>query len=391
MARSESEKNAESEARSGASGPASTLPPAGPSLAVFVLTLCAAAAVFLYFLSREQPRPGWLALAAGLVLAYFESRSLPGLKERTALRRSRAEARRLVKSVRGAIRKQKNWAGSGAIDSLSAAIDSLDQAMDGYDAGEIDRAAKSLDELAEKHLTRKAPAREYAEQIGGAVLVALLLRAFAYEAFKIPSSSMVPTLLVGDHLFVNKFVYGLRVPFTVKKIWAQVPERGDIVVFNRPGDESGDDVIKRVIGLPGDRITVRDRHIWVNGEPLETSPLPPVEINEHGDSADDTSKGPFVTHYPFKETLGEHSYVAFARGRWPAVVPGTEGEWVVEPGHVFVMGDNRDNSQDSRFPRWEGGFGQVPISYIKGRADVIWLSIGGPHGLRFSRMPKLIE
>src|SRR5205814_3068805 len=128
----------------------------------------------------------------------------------------------------------------------------------------------ALDAALDKHLAfaRKSAAREYTESIGGAILVALLLRAFVFEPFHIPSGSMIPTLLVGDFIFVNKMSYGLRIPFTdpgrVHKLGERPPKRGDVVVFINP-QHPDIDYVKRVVGLPGDRIEIRDNVLYVNG------------------------------------------------------------------------------------------------------------------------------
>jgi signal peptidase I len=219
-----------------------------------------------------------------------------------------------------------------------------------------------------------------------------------------PSGSMVPTLIVGDHIFVNKFVYGISIPFTSDKLFPQIPARGDVVVFSRPGDERGDDIIKRVIGLPGDRIEVRDRHVLVNGEPLKTqspspSPSPDgmaaVELGDcdvHGNESGHPCRVDRKERFTeFVEQAGDHKYGVFEiPGR--SQLGSAEGTWTVEPRHVFVLGDNRDDSLDSRFGALDEipGYGQIPVSYIKGRADIIWLSLGGDYGIRFSRLLSLI-
>lgn len=146
---------------------------------------------------------------------------------------------------------------------------------DKRDPDRLEDAASALDDALDKHMGRfrKSPLREYVEAIGWAVVLALLIRAFVFEAFKIPTGSMIPTLHVHDHLFVNKFLYGIKIPFTrIKLLDVRVPRSGEIIVFEYPYDDdpesAGKDLIKRVIGTPGDRVQLIDNHIQLNGEPI---------------------------------------------------------------------------------------------------------------------------
>ena len=182
---------------------------------------------------------------------------------------------------------------------------------------------------------RKSLVREYTEAIIIAVLLALVIRAFVVQAFKIPSGSMKPTLLIGDHILVNKFTYGIKIPILEKElIHFRDPRRQDIVVFRYPVDESKD-FIKRVIGLPGESVKIHDKIVYVNGEPLDE---------------------PYAVHSDGKVLPA----VAGPRDNMPAVV--------VPPGNLFVMGDNRDESYDSRFWKF------VKISELKGKAFIIYWS-----------------
>jgi len=225
---------------------------------------------------------------------------------------------------------------------------------------------------------KKSHFREYFEAFLTALLIAFFLRAFVVEAFKIPSKSMVPTLMVGDHIFVNKFIYGIRLPFTKK--WVRhfkSPQRGEVIVFIYPRNESLD-FIKRVVGLPGDTIKVKGDELFVNGEKVPTTPLTPVGINPRnprildftkaGEGAEKPFELPFFREWKdfdfFIENLGIASHLV----QEERDARGDEIERVVPPDHLFVMGDNRDNSSDSR----EWGF--VPMDNVKGRAMFIWLS-----------------
>ncbi len=175
--------------------------------------------------------------------------------------------------------------------------------------------------------------REYAESIVIAILIALFIRAFVVQAFKIPSGSMEPTLLIGDHLLVNKFTYGIKLPFIDKKVLVfKTPEREDVIVFIFPKDKTKD-FIKRVVGVPGDTVEIRKKKIYINGKLWNDS---------HGVYRDSE-----VTSLEPRDNFG------------PIVVP---------PEHVMVMGDNRDRSYDSRF------WGFVPFDQIKGKALILYWS-----------------
>lgn len=181
----------------------------------------------------------------------------------------------------------------------------------------------------------KSMIREYAEAIVIAILLALVIRAFVVQAFKIPSGSMKPTLLIGDHILVNKFIYGIKVPFTnYELIHISNPKRGDIVVFEYPVDTSKD-FIKRVVGLPGDTIRIENKVVYVNDQALSESYAVQTE-----DKILPATVSP-------RDNLG------------PLVVP---------PRSLFVMGDNRDESYDSRFWKF------VNMDALKGKAFIIYWS-----------------
>ena len=190
-------------------------------------------------------------------------------------------------------------------------------------------------------LKKKGLFREYAEAAAIAVILALFIRTFVVQAFKIPSGSMEPTLLVGDHILVNKFLYGIKIPFTNKTlIPISDPKREDVIVFIYPEDESKD-FIKRVIGLPGDTVEMKGQKLFINGNIFE---------DQHG---------------VYAKNLSSNRGMA-VKGFGPVTVP---------EGRLFVMGDNRDHSYDSRF------WGYVPIESVKGKAFIIYWS--WPHWKRF--------
>jgi signal peptidase I len=203
---------------------------------------------------------------------------------------------------------------------------------------------------------RKSVVREYAEAIAIAILLALVIRTLIIQAFTIPSGSMMDTLLVGDYILVNKFLYGPEVPLTAYRLPGfRDPERGDIIVFKYPQDEKRD-FIKRIVGTPGDTVQVRGDQVVLNGRPLAEPYVRKTE-GPLGDRA-------------------QPSYCGYAYGCEPTVVPA---------GSYFVMGDNRNNSQDSRY------WGFVKKDKIKGKAFLIyWSWDGDRHWLRWWRLANYI-
>ena len=205
------------------------------------------------------------------------------------------------------------------------------------------------------------------------ILVVFLLRSFLFEPFKIPSGSMVPTLLIGDLILVNKYHYGVRLPVVNKKVIAlNEPQRGDVMVFRYPANPSVD-YIKRVVGLPGDEVAYRNQRLYLNGKEIETQAQP--------EFYDDESTRYFKQ---YTEKLGEVEHRILVDVQRPSYVRASgefpfkdncqySGEGVtckVPQGHYFMMGDNRDNSEDSRF------WGFVPDENIVGKAFFVWMNFG---------------
>ena len=301
--------------------------------------------------------------------------------------RARSEARSLRRAGSQLLKRYREKLDPKAVLEVEQALAAVDLALAGEPAAAALSSRNQLDLTLEQHLgfARKSAAREYTESIGGAIVVALLLRAFVFEPFHIPSGSMIPTLLVGDFIFVNKMSYGLRIPFTdparVHKIAESAPARGDVVVFILPQDPKTD-YVKRVVGLPGDTIEVRENQVWVNGKVQPRTDVGDYTYLEHSEYADtDLAQ----TAREYTEDLEGRKHRTIVR-KDPSF--SRSGRWTVEPGRVFVMGDNRDNSSDSRVER---GIGNIPLSYIKGRASVIWISFGGPRGIRFERMFQSVK
>jgi signal peptidase I len=220
-------------------------------------------------------------------------------------------------------------------------------------------------------------------------LIAIGIRTVAFEPFNIPSGSMIPTLLVGDYLFVSKYSYGyshfslpLSPPLFSGRIFGRLPQRGDVAVFKLPRDTS-QDYIKRIVGLPGDRIQMKGGQLFINGKQVERQPA--------GDYMAD-GDGPRMLLKRYQETLpnGRQHYILKATDDGP--LDNTQ-EYKVPDGYVFAMGDNRDNSLDSRVLN---AVGFVPVENLVGRAEFIFLSVDGtaplweiwewPFEIRWSRL-----
>ena len=259
-----------------------------------------------------------------------------------------------------------------------AAAEALDGALDARDAT-LARQGIAVPDAADER--RAARARVLAQPwwldwtagLFPVIVAVFVLRSFLFEPFKIPSGSMIPTLLVGDLILVNKFTYGLRLPVANTRLTeGNAPQRGDVMVFRYPPKPSFD-YIKRVVGVPGDEVAYLNKRLSVNGQPVPTTTVP-----EFFD-ADATR------YYPqFEERLGDKPHRLLNDPDRPAFVPGAENfpyrdqcrysvEGVVckvPAGHYFMMGDNRDNSLDSRY------WGFVPDANIVGKAFFIWMNFG---------------
>lgn len=214
--------------------------------------------------------------------------------------------------------------------------------------------------------------KEYVEAFAVALVLALFIRAFVVQAFKIPSGSMLETLQIGDHLLVNKFLYGIKTPFT-DSILVKVsdPQFQDIIVFEYPEDPDKD-FIKRIIGLPGDTIELRDKDVYRNGQKLSEPYVQHV----------DSTVFPSLENILHKKIAQEEYFKVkdphqFKRDTMPPIT--------VPEGQYFVMGDNRDSSHDSRW------WGFVKREAIKGKAFILYWSWDGPTNIRFGRIGKLVH
>ncbi len=363
--------------------------------------------------------------------------------------RVRREAKLLVKEARAAIGIKRGLHGKGG--DLEGVTATMEQGLRAKDMQLVRHQLPVLDALVDELVKRppKSTARDYVESIGVAVLIALGLRAFVIEAFKIPSSSMYPTLEIGDHIFVNKFIYGIRIPWTNTKLFQfRGPDRGEVIVFIQPCEPERD-YIKRVVALENDTVEVRCNIVYINGEAI-----PNKLIEGEGctyDDFDEINKKWFTRQCSrYREIAGDLKYDTFhdadrplrdERAREnhgllngdnkdfprldgarmpPSCSTNPDGEalvapnqkrgtlvesnpsqasanaceqqlhYVVPPGHVFVMGDNRANSNDSRY------WGAVPVENIKGKALFIWLSyshwgITDWSGIRFDRVGNFVH
>ena len=372
-------------------------------------------------------------------------------------RRVRREALLLIREAREGLSRVRDLP-AGVRAEIAAGADRVEIALRSNRIPHVKDEIVALDALVGEHLpaARKSTIREYAESIAIAVIIALLLRAFVVEAFKIPSSSMIPTMEIGDHIFVNKFLYGVRIPYTrTKFLEIRKPRRGEVIVFMNPCTPEKD-FIKRVVAVAGDTVEVRCNILYVNGEPvpheLIDGPPGPDGTGCVYDDYDDSSRLWSKEHCSrYREVHGGTAYYTLHadgrpdddRARIARGGPGSYWEWkdahdfpmlvdpptarlvrpavpacdddprhalgerglgkivrttrepgsaclpqvhyVVPEDSVFVMGDNRQNSSDSR------AWGPVPLDNIKGKALFIWWSDSQASGIRWSRMGSLVD
>ena len=277
--------------------------------------------------------------------------------------KARKRAKQLIKETKVVLEKNRSKLNPESVSILEQKIGNAERAFTSQNYEEILKTTEDLESASTDYLSKytKSKLRQNIEALAFAILLALIIRTFVFQPFKIPSGSMIPTLLVGDHLLVNKFIYGTRIPFTDIEIFPiEKIKRGDVIVFTYPNNErdpskNGLYYIKRVVGLPGDEIDLNGRNLYINGGK--------VPIEYEGTYADKRNSEQFDEYR--EDLFGEEHTVIFRKGKENtnrgSYIPVTK----VPEGSVFVMGDNRDNSQDSRF------WGFVPIENIAGRAFII--------------------
>jgi len=261
------------------------------------------------------------------------------------------------------------------VGAVSGLIWALDRA---FFAARRNRAAASAGTPIER--VREPIAVEYARSFFPVIVLVLVIRSFLFEPFRIPSDSMMPTLFDGDFIFVSKYAYGLRLPVSNTLVLPTgTPQRGDVIVFRLPPNPKIN-YIKRLVGLPGDLVRVDEKNqVYINGVPVPQQPGPDYT----GPKQDMWNYAGVPTAF---EELGKHRHrIMFANGGVKT------GEWVVPAGHYFFMGDNRNNSKDSRFVDDPEAPGFVPAQNLVGKAVRIWLNLDTRDGPLWGRIGSAVQ
>jgi signal peptidase I len=344
--------------------------------------------------SASWAEPGMRSLGLACLVWFFGLLAWRlGARRPSRLRRLRHEAREATSEVDGALRARGPKIDGRVRDRLVELAAKVDASMLGEDAEGLEKHIRALAD-AGAAIPGRARHGTVALLVGltKALLVALLIRTVLVEPFKIPSGSMIPTLEIGDQIFVNKFIYGVRIPYlnVVPFKLVRAPARGDVIVFNNPANTSTD-FIKRVVGIPGDLVEIRDDVVYVNGreQPRTEQATDFPAWEEDNARADWWILRLFENDWKrarselYQENLNGHLHATLQD---PSRQRSVEtGPYRVPEKSVFVMGDNRDNSADSRL-----GLGgtvrpaYVPYGNIKGKAMIVWLCLG--HGGLFSNI-----
>jgi signal peptidase I len=344
--------------------------------------------------------------------------------------RVRREARHLVRKARSGLAVDRTLKGKAG--ELAPVVAEIEAALRERDRQRVRRQLPVLDALVDElfRAPTASTTRAYIESIGTAVLIALALRAFVVEAYKIPSASMYPTLEINDHIFVNKFIYGVRIPWTMTKLFElRSPHRGEVIVFIYPC-EPEHDFIKRVAATAGQTVETRCGVLYVDGVAVPDTFVDQETFRDYDERTEQWATT-LTQVNRYHESVPDHAYSVYGYPHLPTDGGGPRNfpldpssppqcnnpttppqvfgrieadatandsacgkpgfHYVVPPGHVFAMGDNRDDSNDSR------AWGSVPLENVKGNALFIWLSYGQldrndwKSFIRFERIGNFVE